>query len=79
MQEEQKLLLEFGELVRQTRKIRKLSATKLAQDLNLSNVTLLKVEKGRVTHYFTRRRIAQWLSGLSEELSSVGQRFASIL
>ncbi len=73
------LLQEFGQLVRQTRKSRKISAAKLGQDLNLSNVTIYKVEHGRRTHYFTRRRIAKWLSTLSEELSDVGERFASIL
>jgi len=73
------LLQEFGQLVRQTRKSRKISAAKLGQDLNLSNVTIYKVEHGQRTHYFTRRRIAKWLAGLSEELSVVGERFASIL
>jgi len=73
------LLQEFGQLVRQTRKSRKISAAKLGQDLNLSIATIYKVEHGQRTHYFTRRRIANWLSTLSEELSVVGERFASIL
>ena len=76
---DQNLLQEFGRLVRQTRKSRKISAAKLGQDLNLSTATIYKVEKGQYTHFFTRRRIAQWLAGLSEELSVVGERFASIL
>ena len=73
------LLQEFGQLVRQTRKSRKISAAKLGQDLNLSIATIYKVEHGQRTHYFTRRRIANWLSTLSEELSVVGERFARIL
>ena len=76
---EQPLLQEFGNLVRQARKSRKISAVRLGQDLNLSNVTIYKVERGLRTHYFTRRRLAQWLSTLSEELSFDMGKFASIL
>lgn len=76
---DQNLLQEFGRLVRQTRKSRKVSAAKLGNDLNLSIATIYKVEKGQYTHFFTRRRIANWLSTLSDELSVVREKFASIL
>lgn len=76
---EQNLLQEFGYLVRQARKSRKISAIRLGQELNLSDVTILKVERGVHTHLHTRRLIARWLFGLSEELSVLKQDFASIL
>ena len=76
---DQNLLQEFGRLVRQTRKSRKVSAAKLGNDLNLSIATIYKVEKGQYTHLFTRRRLAQWLCTFSEELSFDMGKFASIL
>lgn len=76
---EQAILYEFGRLVRQNRKGRKISSKKLGAELNIHSRTILKVELGVRTHLHTRRRIARWLFSLNEELSIQEQKYASIL
>ncbi len=81
--EEKDLIVEFGQIVRQTRRYVGLNQRQLAQQVNTSLRTVLYVEKGIRTHINTRRRLAHWLSKqsipLSEQLSNLKEKFASIL